>query len=106
LYHLDSVALFYNRELNNNILKKDTEAVFSNGLSLIKTYLNMPEYTKAKLVIKNLNAYVNSKNSVNYYKLINAEADYNKYQFNYAEALKKYLKVLAFFEKQTDKNLY
>ena len=104
LYHLDSVALFYNRELNNNILKKDTEAVFSNGLSLIKTYLNMPEYTKAKLVIKNLNAYVNSKNSVNYYKLINAEADYNKYQFNYAEALKKYLKVLAFFEKQTDKN--
>lgn len=104
LYHLDSVALFYNRELNNNILKKDTEAVFSNGLSLIKTYLNMPEYTKAKLVIKNLNAYVNSKNSVNYYKLLNAEADYNKYQFNYAEALKKYLKVLAFFEKQTDKN--
>lgn len=104
VYHLDSVALFYNRELNNNILKKDTEAVFSNGLSLIKTYLNMPEYTKAKLVIKNLNAYVNSKNSVNYYKLLNAEADYNKYQFNYAEALKKYLKVLAFFEKQTDKN--
>lgn len=54
--------------------------------------------------MKKLKAYVSPNTISNYYKLLNAEADYDKYLFNYAEALKKYLNVLAYFEKQYDKN--
>lgn len=104
VYHLDSVAVFYERGLKIGILKNDTQSIFDNGLNLIKTYLNKPEYEEAKKVIIKLNNYKGSKNSFKYYKLLNAEADYDKYQFNYANALKKYLEVLAYVEKQNDKN--
>lgn len=104
VYHLDSVAVFYERGLKIGILKNDTQSIFDNGLNLIKTYLNKPKYEDAKKVIIKLNNYKGSKNSFKYYKLLNAEADYDKYQFNYANALKKYLEVLAYVEKQNDKN--
>ncbi len=104
LHHLDSAAAYYKSGLNKAIIQKDTTAIFNSGLSLIKTYLSKPQYSEAKLVIRKLNAYVTPNTISNYYKLLNAEADYDKYQFNYADALKKYLKVLAYYEKQNDKN--
>ena len=103
-YHLDSAASFLNKELNKGILEKDTQAIVENGLNLIKTYLNKPEYNNAKSVINKLRAYVGSRKSATYYKLLNAEADYDKYQYNYVDAINNYLKVLSYVEKEPNKN--
>lgn len=104
LYHLDSATAFYNKNFNRGIQEKDTHKIFSNGLALIKTYLNVPDYSKAKKIITKLQNYDVAKPSVNHYKLVTAFADLEKYQFNYAGALNKYLQALSFFEKQPNKN--
>jgi len=51
VYHLDSVAVFYERGLKIGILKNDTQSIFDKGFIFNKNYFKKTKKKKKKKII-------------------------------------------------------
>lgn len=97
LYNLDSSIKYYQQQLNLNSTKKDKTFFIETNLKLIHNYLDLPNYKKAEELLDVCKQNNNSSQNLLHYKLLSAEADIDKYQSRYLDALKKYLAVHEYY---------
>lgn len=104
LSNFDSAVVYYKKQLENAIIKKDTSEIFTNGRNLIKNYLSIPDYKNAEQEISQLKKYVINTESINYFYLLSASADLDNFKAKNPEAIDKYIRVHNFFERTRNRN--
>jgi two-component sensor histidine kinase len=105
-WNIDSALIYFNKHLKKEIINKNTDAQFEYRLLLAKNYLNLPNYKKAKQQIDSAKLLLDDKSLLQKNMIKSIEADYCKYIDNDEAALKNYLSVLSYFEKNKTHEFY